>query len=53
MEKKIIFIMLKLNQNKKFLAKVKLENIASQKVFKNLHFTLIKSTDTTLTYRYM
>tara|TARA_Y100001958_G_scaffold159984_1_gene164886 strand:+ start:5068 stop:6060 length:993 start_codon:yes stop_codon:yes gene_type:complete len=51
--KKIIFIMLKLNRNKKFLAKVKSENIASQKVFKNLHFTLINKTDTTLTYRFI
>ena len=49
--KHIVKLMIKLNPKKKFLAKVKSVNIASQKVFENLHFNKIDNSKKIITYK--
>jgi RimJ/RimL family protein N-acetyltransferase len=51
--KHIVKLMIKLNPKKKFLAKVKSVNIASQKVFENLHFNKIDNSKKIITYKFL
>ena len=50
--KKLVKLLIKLNHNKIFIAKVKSVNIASQKVFENLHFNKIDNLKNTITYKF-
>ena len=51
--KHIVKLMIKLNPKKKFLAKVKSVNIASQKVFENLNFNKIDNSKDKITYKFL
>lgn len=51
--KHIVKLMIKLNPKKKFLAKVKSVNIASQKVFENLDFNIIDKSKDKITYQFL
>ena len=51
--KQLVKLLIKLNPNKFFLAKVKSENIASQKVFENLNFQKINNSKNTITYKFL
>jgi len=51
--KHIVKLMIKLNPNTNFLAKVKSVNIASQKVFESLHFKKIDNSKKTIIYKFL
>lgn len=50
--KKLLKLLIEMNSEKIFMAKVKSENIPSQKVFENLHFSKIDNLKNTITYKF-